>query len=41
MDCNKKLGETRMPDIDYSDPKQVQEHADFDYEFIQSGSFRA
>ena len=29
MDCNKKLGETRMPDIDYSDPKQVQEHADF------------
>ena len=29
MNCNKKLGETRMPDIDYSDPKQVQEHADF------------
>ncbi|SEF87876.1 hypothetical protein SAMN04487934_104148 [Eubacterium ruminantium] len=29
MDCNKKLGETRMPDIDYSDPKQIREHADF------------
>ncbi|MCR4608803.1 MAG: hypothetical protein K5750_03795 [Eubacterium sp.] len=32
MNSNKKLGETRMPDIDYSDPKQVQEHANFFYE---------